>query len=101
MVDRWDNGLPSLPQSPPYLDSGSAIECERLDLPILKENLQHIRNKEKCFFLQHLLGDERAPPPTSPGAAEAATGHRVVKKGEEDKREKVCQLLCAGPSIFS
>lgn len=49
----------------PYLDSGSAIKGERLDLSVLKENLQHIWNQEKSFLLQHVLGEqEGARPPT-------------------------------------
>lgn len=38
-----------------HLHSGSAIECEGFDLPVLQENLQHIGNEEESFFLQHVL----------------------------------------------
>lgn len=38
-----------------HLHSGSTIEREGFDLPILQENLQHIGNEEESFFLQHVL----------------------------------------------
>lgn len=38
-----------------HLDSGSAVEREGFDLPVLQENLQHIGNEEESFFLQHVL----------------------------------------------
>lgn len=38
-----------------HLHSGSAIEREGFDLPVLQENLQHVGNEEESFFLQHVL----------------------------------------------
>lgn len=38
-----------------HLHGGSAIKREGFDLPVLQENLQHVRNEEESFFLQHVL----------------------------------------------
>lgn len=42
-----------------HLHSGSAIEREGLDLPVLQENLQHVGDEEESFLLQHVLQGKR------------------------------------------
>lgn len=59
-----------------HLHSGSAIECEGFDLPVLQENLQHIGNEEESFFLQHVLA-RRA---SNRGGKEDG-GHRETEGG--------------------
>lgn len=38
-----------------YPNSGSAVKCEGLDLPILQEHLQHIWDEQQRVVLEHCL----------------------------------------------
>lgn len=38
-----------------YPNSGTAVKCEGLDLPILQEHLQHIWDEQQRVVLEHCL----------------------------------------------
>lgn len=65
-----------------HLHSGSAIEREGFDLPVLQENLQHVGNEEESFFLQHVLACG-----ASKGGGEEGGGHGERREGGD--RESV------------
>lgn len=63
-----------------HLHSGSAVEREGFDLPVLQENLQHIGNEEESFFLQHVLAHG-----ASNRGREEDEGHRETEGGWRER----------------